>query len=453
MLKLSFFVCVVFWITVTDGERKLEQADRNCPYDYVDPSCKEDLDSGLQLSAPSKVADSRNYKFLVSLQQVEVEGNAFDEACYNHFCSGTIIAPNLVLSAARCFTSLIDSVKKWPYKPIYVAFYPQCRHQRNPNYKRIAVDSVYVHPDYLQGNRNADLAILTLLGKHEGQTIQIDFDEVDVDNSLQIVGYGKSRPEELGTYQQYPLDEARIISIGEQKCNDLLKKFKVREGFLNYSGMICGQNPAEVACGEDFGGPLLKADEEGTKQVGIAMWGLGSLCYNVTDTAPTLFTRLSAFKEWIKEMIIEHGVAIRTATPAPLPSSNLVYELTQEEALQSLRTALQNSPQSWQGASRPCLDWEGVQCRENDWIYKIVLRNQNLSGTLPPELSVVQTMEQFDVSGNKLSGSVPEEYSVWTSLISLRVYPQQNNMMCAKEGLSDSFSFTGYKDLDQLPVC
>eukprot|EP01026_Neomeris_dumetosa_P069092 TRINITY_DN6811_c0_g1_i1.p4 TRINITY_DN6811_c0_g1~~TRINITY_DN6811_c0_g1_i1.p4 ORF type:complete len:108 (-),score=8.93 TRINITY_DN6811_c0_g1_i1:66-389(-) len=98
-------VAIIFmglWVIGIGSFRELQQ-DEDCDYNYVEQDHCSHVPwykgvpqmSGLRVN----FAESSDYPFLVSLQ-LQKEGS---KDCYSHFCAGTMIAPNLVLSAAHCF--------------------------------------------------------------------------------------------------------------------------------------------------------------------------------------------------------------------------------------------------------------------------------------------------------------------------------------------------------------
>ncbi|GAX19557.1 hypothetical protein FisN_19Hh135 [Fistulifera solaris] len=60
--------------------------------------------------------------------------------------------------------------------------------------------------------------------------------------------------------------------------------------------------------------------------------------------------------------------------------------------------------------------WYGVTCDLEDKVFELTLDKNNLQGTLPQEISLLDTMESFGVYQNALSGTVPNGIVEWTEL-------------------------------------
>jgi len=61
----------------------------------------------------------------------------------------------------------------------------------------------------------------------------------------------------------------------------------------------------------------------------------------------------------------------------------------------------------WRRMGTDECDWFGVMCNEQGMVTRIELRNNNLSGNIPPEVSLIEELEVLTVKANDLSGHVP----------------------------------------------
>ena len=64
----------------------------------------------------------------------------------------------------------------------------------------------------------------------------------------------------------------------------------------------------------------------------------------------------------------------------------------------------------WLKHSNPC-QWRGVTCSEQH-VTKLILHNNNLTGSIPPDLGKLIHLEELDLSGNRISGAIPSELSL-----------------------------------------
>ena len=66
--------------------------------------------------------------------------------------------------------------------------------------------------------------------------------------------------------------------------------------------------------------------------------------------------------------------------------------------------------------SAPVCDWYGVNCDEDEAVTQLTLPENNLDGFLPTALSNLTKLKLLDVSQSAISGTLPREYSLWTSI-------------------------------------
>ncbi|MBA0861827.1 hypothetical protein Goshw_001453, partial [Gossypium schwendimanii] len=110
-------------------------------------------------------------------------------------------------------------------------------------------------------------------------------------------------------------------------------------------------------------------------------------------------------------------------------------------ALRSLRRRLSdpnNVFQSWDFTLvNPC-PWFHVICDSNNHVIRLDLGNSNLSGTLGPELALLQHLQEL--YKNDLSGEIPKELGKLKNLVSLDLYGNRFEGEIPK-------SFSGLKSL------
>ena len=113
------------------------------------------------------------------------------------------------------------------------------------------------------------------------------------------------------------------------------------------------------------------------------------------------------------------GVAVPTAASNP----GLVADC---EALLEARDTLAGSgPLNW-SADTPIASWDGVTVDGSPLrVTKLVLRDSQLTGTIPPELGGLANLAELSLGDNRLTGPIPSELSNLTNLESLSLTQNQ----------------------------
>ncbi|KAJ4973052.1 hypothetical protein NE237_006226 [Protea cynaroides] len=75
------------------------------------------------------------------------------------------------------------------------------------------------------------------------------------------------------------------------------------------------------------------------------------------------------------------------------------------EAMMVLKQSLKSVPDGWNDPD-PC-KWAKVSCSSDGRIIEILIKEQDLSGTLPPHLNNLTKLQRFEAMRNKLSGPLP----------------------------------------------
>ncbi|XP_043720542.1 receptor protein kinase TMK1-like [Telopea speciosissima] len=80
--------------------------------------------------------------------------------------------------------------------------------------------------------------------------------------------------------------------------------------------------------------------------------------------------------------------------------------------------------QNWIG-NNPCASWIGISCISGN-ISVINFQKMDLTGTISPDFSKLQSLQKLILAGNKLTGAIPEEL---TTLLSLTELDVSNNQL------------------------
>jgi secreted trypsin-like serine protease len=113
------------------------------------------------------------------------------------------------------------------------------------------------------------------------------------------------------------LQEVEIQAIPDDVCNgdDMFRGF-IKEDVMLCAGVVEG---GKDACSGDSGGPLFRKSSDGSVvQVGIVSFGAGC----ARAYRPGIYTRVSAFSEWIQEQVCELSSNPPSSCfdPSPAPS-------------------------------------------------------------------------------------------------------------------------------------
>jgi V8-like Glu-specific endopeptidase len=236
-------------------------------------------------------------------------------------CSGSLIAKDMVLTAAHCegfpfdLDVLLNSLTAYDDIRAGKASKPAGAEEvsvaRDNNGASIQVP----HPDYNTNTEQNDYMLVKLqTAVPNAQLVELNFDETfpPPNQELRVIGVGTTS--QGGSASDFLL-QVDVDYVSNNKCNNFYGEFRR----IYDDVMICAAvtNGGKDSCQGDSGGPLF--DETTRKQVGVVSWGIGCGDRNY----PGVYSRLSGAEEWIKSVVCGNSAASSDfppdfcATPAP----------------------------------------------------------------------------------------------------------------------------------------
>ncbi len=236
-----------------------------------------------------------DYPWMVALLQAS-EADVFQAQS----CGGTLIRPNVVLTAAHCVDDLTS-----PADMDVALAYDLSEVQPT---QRIALTRIIVHPNYDPVTVDNDIALLLLSRFVRTPTVTmvdpVIMSTLDGYMPLTVMGWGAdANPDVMQAYYPNRLLEAEVDYIVPDICNELL------DGGVT-DNMICAAAVTEGvvvggrdACVGDSGGPLIYRYNGRLYQVGIVSWGWGC----AVPDEPGVYTRVANYGGWIKRTLDGSG--------------------------------------------------------------------------------------------------------------------------------------------------
>jgi elastase-1 len=226
------------------------------------------------------VAAEGSWPFIVSIRQA---------ADNSHHCGGSVIAPNVILTAAHCATERGTLTALQPGSIYVVA--KQVRLDATTG-ERLRVARVLIHPQYQLGTFNADAALLFLSDRTTAPSVALAttaFESSVLANGVTewtagwgaIAAWTKAADGSIVGYRQTnQLMEARLAVYTADACNTAYNA-----GTFWPQWDLCVGSPPVSTCNGDSGGPHVVQAANGTwQQIGV--------------TSFTLFTNDASGNQW-----------------------------------------------------------------------------------------------------------------------------------------------------------
>jgi secreted trypsin-like serine protease len=262
-------------------------------------------------------------------------------------CTGTVVASNLVLTAAHC---VVDEASGAQRPPAGFRVVTGSVDWQGGERTVTPVAAVAIHPDYAPGGEHphwADAALLQLARPVAAPPVALAGTEAWGPGSAALIaGWGA-----LGAGQVVParLRDATTTVQSAAYCGEGASSF-------DPSGQLCvlDAGGAHAACTGDSGGPLLVTDPASGEplEIGIASFAVSDSC---DPGSPQYYTRADFVAPWV-------GAEIAALAPVPSTTGAVLPRLGRRLAKGYARAALRRDlGGSFAGASAYSAQCEEVE--------------------------------------------------------------------------------------------
>lgn len=239
-----------------------------------------------------EVATPHEFPYQVSLQWNFNDG----KLAPMHFCGGSILNENFVLTAAHCKTKYSDD----GFIEVVAAEHDVAAVEGPEQRRLVRRFSIHEGYDAIQGVSPDDIAVIRVdtpfVLNDKVKAIQLPKQLEHFEGDVVLSGWGSISNTSTPNYPDR-LRKVVLPLVDFEQCYQLWGSDSVLVQSNVCAGPIDG---SKSACSADSGGPLVKQSGDEVTQVGVVSWGAVPCG---TPERPTVFVGVAWYIDWIEQQL------------------------------------------------------------------------------------------------------------------------------------------------------